>query len=47
MQLNSLIPNSHTGTETLGRSQDLTPTAFAERYASSKEVDYATQLAYP
>ena len=30
-----------------GALKDLTPTAFAERYASSKEVDYATQLAYP
>lgn len=30
-----------------GALKGLTPTAFAERYASHKGVDYATQLAYP
>lgn len=30
-----------------GALKGLTPTAFAERYASRKGVDYATQLAYP
>ena len=30
-----------------GALKGLTPVAFAERYASRKEVDYATQLAYP
>ena len=30
-----------------GALQGLTPRAFAERYTSRKQFDYATQLAYP
>lgn len=30
-----------------GALAGLTPRAFAERYASRKQIDYATQLAYP
>ena len=48
MQLNSLIPNSHTGTETLGRSASLkvnvTPAAFNAPPTLSPPIIITTEL---